>query len=91
MQSIDELFTDYESILDRRARERADRERAYDLTPRGIEEAQARRDRWAAMAENDDVEEEPEIDEDDEDDDNDPDGDWDEDDYDDMERDDDER
>jgi hypothetical protein len=61
MQSLDQLFTEEESILTRRvsgasglACERAEAERAYDATPQGIAEAQDRADRWAARAETDD-------------------------------------
>ena len=69
MQSLDQLFTEEESILTRRvsgasglACERADRERAHAATPEGIAEDEARRARWAAASPDPEPEDDPDAD-----------------------------
>jgi hypothetical protein len=70
-KTLDDLFKDQESILDRRARERREREEAYSKTPEGIAEREAflerLRKRDAERANEPDPDEEPDEDDEDED------------------------
>jgi DNA-binding PadR family transcriptional regulator len=66
-KSLDDLFGEEESILQRRHRERTEREKAFRETPEGQEQLRRDRERWEREAAKHELEIEQQSEDDDQD------------------------